>query len=88
MSIAENSALDRMLEPFSHCLNREAAERIVRFQIEPGVQSRVEELAQRANEGLLTPAERSEYQSYVDAADMITLFKLKAKRLLQADNGS
>jgi hypothetical protein len=88
MSMAENSALERMLEPLCACLNREAAERIVQFQVDDAIQARVDELAQRANEGLLTRDERSEYQGYVDAADMIAIFKLKAKRLLQAGNGS
>jgi hypothetical protein len=88
MSIAENSALDRVLGPFSDCLNREAAERVLDFQIDKAVQARVDELAERANEGLLTSDERSEYQSYVDAADLISLFKLKARRLLEAADGS
>jgi hypothetical protein len=88
MSIAENIAMDRLLEPFSHCLNREAAARIVQFQVDEGVQSRIDELAERANEGALTPEERSEYQDYVDAADVIAIFKLKARRLLQASDGS
>jgi hypothetical protein len=88
MSIAENYAMDRLLEPFSRCLNREAAERILQFQVDQDVQTRIDELAERANEGALTPEERSEYQDYVDAADMIAIFKLKARRLLQSSGGS
>ena len=88
MSIAENSALDRLLGPFSDCLNREAAERIVQFRIDDAVQARADELAERANEDSLTPDERTEYQDYVDAADLIGFFKLKARRLLQGGNSS
>ena len=45
-------------------------------------------LAERANEDSLTPDERTEYQDYVDAADLIGFFKLKARRLLQGGNSS
>jgi hypothetical protein len=88
MSIAENSAMDRVLRPLSECLTREAAARVLEFQIDDSVQARVRELAELANEGALTAEERSEYQSYIDAADMVTLFKLKARRLLESSNGS
>ena len=42
----------------------------------------------RANEGSLTPEERTEYLSYVEAADMVAIFKLKARRQLQGDSTS
>jgi hypothetical protein len=88
MSIAENPGLDRLLDPFANCLNVESAERIARFQIDAKVQARINELAEKSNDGLLTPEERAEYKSYIDAADLITIFKLKAKRLLRPGNAS
>ena len=68
-------------------LNREAAVSIIDLRIDPEIQARVEVLAERANEGTLTPDERAEYLSYVEAADLLTILKLKAKRHLEA-NGS
>jgi hypothetical protein len=44
------SVLDRMLDPLSDCLNSEAAQRIVALGIEPAVQARIEELADRSTE--------------------------------------
>jgi hypothetical protein len=32
-----------------------------------------------------TPEERSEYLSYVEAADLLAIFKLKARRQLETD---
>jgi hypothetical protein len=79
---AATAALDRMLEPFGHCLNVEAARRIVEMQTDPLVKERVEVLAERANEGLLTEEERAEYKTYVDVDDVLTIIKLKAQRFL------
>jgi hypothetical protein len=77
--------MDRVLDPLADCLNREAALRIVELRIDPEIQARVDVLAERANEGELTPDERAEYLSYVEAADLLAIFKLKARRHLQAN---
>ena len=61
-------------------LNGEAARHVLALTIDPEIQARVEVLAERANEGELTPEERSEYLSYVEAADLLAIFKLKARR--------
>lgn len=74
--------LDRVLDPIASSLNPEAARSIVELQIDPEIHARVTVLADRANEGELTPEERDEYLSYVEAADMLAIFKLKAKRRL------
>jgi hypothetical protein len=77
--------MDRVLDPLADCLNREAALRIVELRIDPEIQARVDVLAERANEGELTPEERAEYLSYVEAADVLAIFKLKAMRHLPAN---
>lgn len=77
--------MDRVLDPLAASLNREAAERILDLRIEPEIQARVAVLAERANEGELTPEERDEYLSYVEAADLLAIFKLKAKRHLETN---
>lgn len=59
--------MDRVLDPLAACLNREAAMSIIDLRIDPEIQARVEVLAERANEGTLTPDERAEYLSYVEA---------------------
>lgn len=77
-----SAALDRMLEPLSHCLGVEAATALAGLCIEPAIQARIEELADRCNEGLLTEAERTEYEGYVEGAEILALIKLKARRYL------
>jgi hypothetical protein len=80
--------MDRVLDPLAACLNREAALSILDLRIDPEIQARVEVLAERANEGTLTPDERAEYLSYVEAADVLSIFKLKAKHHLETSSTS
>jgi hypothetical protein len=87
----ENGAanyLDRVLDPLAECLNAEAVRRLLDLRIDPEIQARVEFLAQRANEGELTAEERSEYESYMEAADLLAIFKLKAKQHLETRGAS
>ncbi len=79
--------MDRVLEPLAACLNDEAARGILDHRVDPEIQARVEILAERANEGELSPEERDEYLSFVEAADLLAIFKLKARQHLEA-NGS
>jgi hypothetical protein len=79
--------LDGLLGPFSRCLDDESARRVADFQIDPSVQAKVDALAERANDGVLTPEERSEYEAFINTAHVITILKLKARRHL-ASNGA
>ena len=76
-----------MLDPLSRCLDSESAKRVLELSVDPVVQARVDVLAERANEGLLTPEERAEYEAYINADDFIAILKMKAKRHLGL-NGS
>jgi hypothetical protein len=76
------TGLDGLLEPLSLCLDAESARRLVAFQIDPQVLARIEMLGERANEGHLTPDERSEYEALINAADFISILRLKAQRHL------
>jgi hypothetical protein len=73
------SCLDGILEPLSRCLDPESARRIVDFQVDRSVQERIDALAERANEGTLTDSERSDYDALINAADFISILKLKAR---------
>lgn len=74
--------LDDLLEPLSLCLDADSARRLIDFHIDRPVQARIEILGQRANEGTLNAAERSEYEALINAADFIAILKLKARRRL------
>jgi hypothetical protein len=76
------TGLDSLLEPLSHCLDAESARRLAAFSVDPPLQARIEMLGERANEGNLNAAERSEYEALINAADFIAILKLKARRHL------
>ena len=76
--------LDGFLEPLSRCLDTESARRVVDLRVALPVQERIDALAERANEGTLSDGERSEYEALINAADFISILKLKAKRYLDS----
>lgn len=76
--------LDALLDPLSGCLDTESAERVADFEIAPSVQERASALADKANEGVLTEGERSEYETLINATDFISILKLKARRRLNS----
>ena len=76
--------LDGLLDPLSRCLDEESARRLADFQIDASVQGRLDELDERANEGVLSDSERSEYEALINAADFIAILKLKARAHLDS----
>ncbi len=83
MSTASTDVLDRILEPFTQCLTPEVAQRIVDLRADARDQARLDELADKANEGQHSPPEKSEYDRYRDAFHFVTIFQAKARRLLE-----
>jgi hypothetical protein len=78
----DTSILDRLLEPVSRCLTPEAARQLVALRADPQFQERLDVLADRCTEGLLTPEEREEYETYVRAIHIIAILQAKARKLL------
>jgi hypothetical protein len=76
--------LDGLLGPLSRCLDAESARRLVDFQIDATVQEQIDKIAERANEGILNESERSEYEALINAADFISILKLKAREHLDS----
>jgi len=74
--------LDQFLDPLSRCLDEESARRVVALGVAAPVQERVDILAERGNEGLLSDDERAEYEALINAADFISILKLKASSQL------
>ena len=79
------SGLDAVFDPLSRCLDAESARRIIEFQIGAPLQERIDVLAERANEGVLTETERSEYEALINAADFVSILKLKARQQLDSN---
>jgi hypothetical protein len=48
------TVLDGFLDPLGRCLDAESARRVVELRVSPPVQQRIDTLAERANDGVLT----------------------------------
>jgi len=82
-----SAVLDAMLEPVSRCFGLETARALVKFRVDERTQARVEDLAQKCDEGQLTADERNEYEAYVQASTLIGILQAKARRVL-AESGA
>ncbi len=76
------AAFDRVTAPVLKILERDQARRIADFHSDEALQARIEELAEKANEGELTEEETAEYQGYAQANQFIAVLQTKARQLL------
>ena len=77
-----SAVLDEMLEPVSRSLGLKTARALAALRVRERTQARVEKLAEKCNEGQLTPDERAEYEAYVQASTLIGILQAKARRIL------
>jgi hypothetical protein len=84
-NLTVTTALDGLLDPLSRCLDTESARRVAEFRIDPSVEARIDALAERANDGVLSEEERAEYEAFISVADFISILKLKARRHLDSN---
>jgi hypothetical protein len=76
------------LAPVERCLNRESALALLDLPANPRVQARVDELAEKCNEGLLTPVQRSEYDALIWADHFLGVLQAKAQHFLQTQHAA
>ena len=81
------TVLDRFLDPVANCLTPDVAQSIVSVGIDAQTQTRLDELADKANLGTLTEEERIEYEEYVEGMDFIGILKAKARKVLEQPAG-
>ena len=75
----EGAAVAKVLEPVMRGLPPEIARQFADLRAAPELQARIDELADRCNDGLLTEAERAEYAGYVEAIDLIAILQAEAR---------
>ena len=56
------------------------------YRGDAGLQRRIEQLAERANEGELTAEEQAEYEGYVRANKFVAILQAKARKLLNMNS--
>jgi hypothetical protein len=78
-----STTLDRLLEPVIRTLTPEVARALVEVRADPELQARMDELAEKCNEGQLSPEEREEYETSIRFANFIAILQAKARALLK-----
>lgn len=78
----DTTAFNRGTDPILQFFTVDQAREIVEYRGDSGLQQRLEELAERANEGMLTPDEQAEYEGYVRANKFVAILQAKARKLL------
>lgn len=76
------SLTDSALDLFVGCLNEKSLQDLAGRQLGPEAISRLDGLAKKANEGILTAEERSEYRSFIELSEFLALAQLRARERL------
>ena len=73
------SILRRLIDSSQGDLSPEAAQAVLHFRFSESDQARMAELASRNIHGTLTSSEVEEFDGYIAAADLLSLWKSKAR---------
>jgi hypothetical protein len=74
--------LRRLIDSGNGSINPASARAILDFHLSDADQSCMDELAAKSTRGSLTPSEElDEYDAYIAAADLLSLWKSQARRL-------
>ena len=84
MPSTEGAIWARIVDPDSGDLTREAAQTLLRLDFSSADRRRMEELAEKASAGALTPRERKDALSYNRVAHLLALLQSKARQSLRA----
>jgi hypothetical protein len=69
-------------------LHPEVTKRVAELHADPARQARIEELAEKCNEGTITPEEMAEYDAYIQAMDIVAVLQKKARTLIVPPHAS
>jgi hypothetical protein len=82
VSMVEAEILTRVISPDDSTLGRKVAEAILAMEFKAADRQRMDDLAEKARLGTLSPEERVEADSYERVGHFVSLLKSKARRSL------
>jgi hypothetical protein len=77
------ATVDRLAESVVRIFTPEVAKAMVHLRADPELQTRLDELAVKCNEGTLTADEHAEYETCIRFASYLAILQAKARRLLE-----
>jgi hypothetical protein len=75
--------LEALAESVAACLDAPSLRAIANMELDSRTRKRLDELAEKANEGQLSADERVEYQSLIGVSEFLGLAQLRARALLR-----
>ena len=79
----EGAIWGRIVDPKAGDLTRASARSLLELDFKPADRRRMDELADKASAGTLTPEERREAETYNRVAHLLALLQSKARQTLQ-----
>ena len=87
MSSSHNTAtIDRLLTPAADSMPIEVARWLVGLRADSDLQARLDELADKNTDGIITESELAEYDEYLRASEVIGVLQAKARLALASPN--
>lgn len=77
-----HSTLERAIAPMARCLTADGAKALLAAPADPETQAHLDQLAEKANEGQLTPSEGEEYDALILLSDLIAILQARARAVL------
>jgi hypothetical protein len=81
-SVASPPLLESLANSVAACLDASSLSAIANLELDSSAKNRLDELAEKSNEGTLTSEERAEYESFIEASEFIGLAQLRARARL------
>jgi hypothetical protein len=81
-STSSTQLLEGLADSVATCLDAASLRAIANLELEPRTRQRLDELADKDNEGRITQKERVEYQTFIGAKEFLGLVELRARARL------
>jgi hypothetical protein len=81
-STSSPGLLEALAESVAACLDASSLRAIANIELDSKTKKRLDELAEKANEGQLSGDERVEYQSFIGVSEFLGLAQLRARARL------
>ena len=75
--------LETLADSVAACLDAPSLRAIANLELDSKTRKRLDELAEKANEGKLSADERVEYQSFIGVSEFLGLAQLRARAILK-----
>jgi hypothetical protein len=86
-TITKPDLVGRALDLVADCFTPEVAKRVIGIRAGSDFQTRLDELAERNAESLITPEELDEYDALLRIINYVTYLQLRARKVIENGTG-